>query len=131
MQRLKMETLFPAPVDYEVQSMIKFLNGQIVAPIEIPCQLCQVYGPNVMSKQIVRRWCRQFTAGGQHLHEEDHIERSSTIMEDFVELVRERIMVNRRFTIKKLNRFLAPCCTEFLRRTRFSESCEPSGWQSN
>ena len=34
----------------EVWSVIKFLNAQSIAPIEIHCQLCQVYGPNIMSK---------------------------------------------------------------------------------
>ncbi|KAJ4449397.1 hypothetical protein ANN_00796 [Periplaneta americana] len=38
----------------EVRSVIKFLNAQSVAPIEIDRQLCQDYAPNVMSKQMVR-----------------------------------------------------------------------------
>ncbi|KAJ4434036.1 hypothetical protein ANN_16355 [Periplaneta americana] len=38
----------------EVRSVIKFLNAQGIALIEIYRQLCQVYGPNVMSKQMVR-----------------------------------------------------------------------------
>ena len=53
LQRLNME----APADYEVRSVIKFLNAQRITPIEIHRQLWQVYGPNVMSKQMVRRWC--------------------------------------------------------------------------
>ena len=43
LQRLKMDALIPAPADCEVRSVIKFLNAQSIAPIEI-CQLCQVYG---------------------------------------------------------------------------------------
>ena len=35
LQRLKMEALIPAPADCEVQSVIKFLNKQGIAPIEI------------------------------------------------------------------------------------------------
>ncbi|KAJ4441709.1 hypothetical protein ANN_11567 [Periplaneta americana] len=42
------------PVDCEVRSVIKFLNSQGIALIEIDRQLCHVYGPNVMSKQMVR-----------------------------------------------------------------------------
>ncbi|KAJ4435024.1 hypothetical protein ANN_23597 [Periplaneta americana] len=38
----------------EVRLVIKFLNAQGIAPIEIDRQLCQVYGPNVMSKEMVR-----------------------------------------------------------------------------
>ncbi|KAJ4449504.1 hypothetical protein ANN_00904 [Periplaneta americana] len=51
---LKMDAPIPAPDACEVLSMKKFLNGQGIAPIEIDCQLCQVYGPNIMSKQMVR-----------------------------------------------------------------------------
>ncbi|KAJ4439764.1 hypothetical protein ANN_07892 [Periplaneta americana] len=49
---LKMDVPIPAPAACEVRSVIKFLNAQGIAPIEIDRQLCQVYGPNVMSKQM-------------------------------------------------------------------------------
>ena len=35
LQQLKMEALIPAPADCEVRSVIKFLNVQSIAPIEI------------------------------------------------------------------------------------------------
>ena len=44
LQRLKMEALIRAPADCEVLSVIKFFNAQSIAPFEIHCQLCQVYG---------------------------------------------------------------------------------------
>ncbi|KAJ4447252.1 hypothetical protein ANN_09256 [Periplaneta americana] len=50
----KMDVPIPAPAEREVRSVIKFLNAQGIAPIEIDRQLCQVYGHNVMSKQMVR-----------------------------------------------------------------------------
>ena len=93
-----MEAHIPAPADREVWFLIKFLNAQTIAPIEIHSQLCRVYGPNVMSMQMVRRWCRQFTAGRQHVH----VERSGRpykITDDLVELVRESRLENRHFTI--------------------------------
>ncbi|KAJ4447063.1 hypothetical protein ANN_09052 [Periplaneta americana] len=49
----KWTLLFQLP-PCEVRSVIKFLNVQGIAPIEIDRQLCQVYGPNVMSKQMGR-----------------------------------------------------------------------------
>ena len=97
-----MEALIPAPADCEVRSVIKFLNAQNIAPIEIHRQLCRVYGPNVMSKQMVRRWCRQFSAGRQSVHDEKRSGRPSIITDSLVELVRERIMENRRVTITEL-----------------------------
>ena len=72
-----------------MRTMIKFLSAQSIAPIEIHRQLCQVYGPNVMINQIVRRWFRQFTADRQHVHDKELEGRPSIITEDFVELVRE------------------------------------------
>ncbi|GFW37639.1 HTH_48 domain-containing protein [Trichonephila clavipes] len=52
-----METLISSPAASEVRSVIKFLNAESIALIEIHRQLCQVYWLNIMSKQIVRRWC--------------------------------------------------------------------------
>ncbi|GFU93519.1 hypothetical protein TNCV_947611 [Trichonephila clavipes] len=52
-----METLIFSPAASEVRSVIKFLNAESIAPIEIHRQLCQVYWLNIMSKQMVRRWC--------------------------------------------------------------------------
>ena len=56
-------------------------------------QLSQLYGPNVTRKQMVHHWCRQFTAGQQHVHDAD----------DFMKLVWECIMEHRRFTITELS----------------------------
>ncbi|KAJ4434122.1 hypothetical protein ANN_16442 [Periplaneta americana] len=69
----------------EVRSVIKFLNAQGIAAIEIDRQLCQVFGPNVMSKQMVRCCCRQFSAGRQNVHDEERSERPTIITDDLVE----------------------------------------------
>ncbi|KAJ4436956.1 hypothetical protein ANN_17088 [Periplaneta americana] len=49
---LKMDAPIPAPDECEVLSVKKLLNEQSIAPIEIYRQLCQIYGPNIMSKQM-------------------------------------------------------------------------------
>ncbi|KAJ4436753.1 hypothetical protein ANN_16885 [Periplaneta americana] len=95
----EMEALIPSPAACEVRSVIKFFNAQRIAPIEIHRQLCQVYGPKIMSKQMVRRWCRQFSEGRQSVHDEERSGRPSLINDDRVELVRQCIMENHRFTI--------------------------------
>ena len=56
LQWLKMEALISGPTNCEVWSVMKFLNAQTIALIKIHHQLCQVYGPNVMSKQMACRW---------------------------------------------------------------------------
>ena len=102
-QRLKMGAVIPAPTDCEVRSVIKFLNTQSIALVEIS-QQCQVYGPNIMSKQMVCNWCRQFTAGRQHAHDEC-IGRPSIITDNLVELLWECIMENRRITVMELSSY--------------------------
>ncbi|KAJ4427319.1 hypothetical protein ANN_24939 [Periplaneta americana] len=99
----EMEALIPSPAACEVRSVIKFFNAQSIAPIEIHRQLCQVYGPNIMSKQMVHRWCRQFSEGRQSVHDEERSGRPSLINDDHVKLVRQCIMENRRFTITELS----------------------------
>ncbi|KAJ4442497.1 hypothetical protein ANN_04084 [Periplaneta americana] len=99
----EMEALILSPAACEVRSVIKFFNAQSIAPIEIHRQLCQVYRPNIMSKQMVRRWCRQFSEGRQSVHDEERSGRPSLINDDRVELVRQCLKENRRFTITELS----------------------------
>ena len=44
LQRLKMETLIPAPAECELRCVLKYLNSQSIAASEIHRQLCEVYG---------------------------------------------------------------------------------------
>lgn len=60
----------PSPLIYslancEVSSVMNFLNAKNVALIEIHRQMCLVYGVDVMSKQMIRRWCRAFSRGSK------------------------------------------------------------------
>ena len=53
LQRLKVEALIPAPADCYVRSVVKSLNTQSLAPIEIHRQLCQVYGHTRLDGQHI------------------------------------------------------------------------------
>ena len=58
LQRLKMKALIPAPANCEVLSVIKFLNAQSIAPIEIHSQLCEqsfLAIPRALLHKIVRQ----------------------------------------------------------------------------
>ena len=109
-----MDALIPSPAACEVRSVIKFLNAKSIEPIEIYRQLCQVYGPNIMNKQMVRRWCRQFSEGRQSAHDEERSGRPSLINDDLVELVRQGVMENRRFTITDLSSHFPQISRSFL-----------------
>jgi len=49
--------------DYEIRSVIRFLNARNVLPSEIHHQICQVYGDNAMSVGMVRKWIWVFSEG--------------------------------------------------------------------
>jgi hypothetical protein len=59
------------PASCEIRSVIKFLNAKNVRPAEIYWQVCEVYGENVMSDGMVRRWCRMFSEGRKNVHDDD------------------------------------------------------------
>ena len=57
LQRLKLEALIPASANYEVRSVIKFLNAQSIAPIEKYRQRARsmdTYGSRVNTSSGVR-----------------------------------------------------------------------------
>jgi len=41
--------------NWEIRSVIHFLNASYVLPIEIQHHICQVYGDNAMSDGMVRK----------------------------------------------------------------------------
>jgi hypothetical protein len=51
------------PADFEIRSIIRFLNGRNVKPADIHHQICEVYGENATSDGMVRKWVRQSTTG--------------------------------------------------------------------
>jgi hypothetical protein len=55
----------------EVFSVIQFLWVKHVSPIEIHCQLIEVYGDGIMSVQYVRKGCREFESGHTNIHDVD------------------------------------------------------------
>jgi transposase len=78
--------------------VIKFLNAKNVRPAEIYRQVCEVYGENAKSDEMVRRWCRMFSEGRTHVHDDDRSGRPSLVTADLLDQVNEKIGGNRRFT---------------------------------
>jgi len=89
--------------DCEIQSVIRFLNARNVLPSEIHHQICQVYGDNVMSDGIVRKWVRMFNEGRENVHDEARSGRPSLVNDDLVHKVNKRVCDNRHFTISDLS----------------------------
>ena len=52
-----------------MRSVIRFLNAKGERPAEIHKQMVAVYG-NVMNRQNVTKWCREFAEGRTDVHDE-------------------------------------------------------------
>ncbi|KAJ4436716.1 hypothetical protein ANN_16848 [Periplaneta americana] len=100
---VKMCTAITSPARCEVRSVIRFLVAKNCKASEIHRQLCEVYGPDVMSEGGVRQWCRMFKNGRTNIHDEERSGRLSIMNADLIRLVDERVRANRRFTMSELS----------------------------
>jgi len=89
--------------DYEIQSVIRFLNARNVLPSDIHHQIGQVYGDNSMSDGMVRKWVRMFNEGRENVLDEARSGRPSLVNDDLVHKVNERVRDDRHFTISDLS----------------------------
>jgi len=89
--------------NYEIQSVIRFLNARNVLPSEIHHLICQVYGDNAMSDGMVRKWIRMFNEGQENVHDEARSSRPSLANDNLVHKFNERVRDDRRFTISDLS----------------------------
>ncbi|GBN30733.1 hypothetical protein AVEN_233293-1 [Araneus ventricosus] len=85
---------------------MRFLNTNNVKQAEIHRQLLEIYGENVMTDGLVRKWVRQFNDGRTNSNDEARSGRLSVANDGLVAKVNEKICENRRFTIRML-------CDEF------------------
>ena len=67
-----------SPAKCEVRSVIRFLYAKGERPAEIHKQIVDVYG-NVMNRQNVTKWCREFSEGRTDVHDEQRSGRPSLI----------------------------------------------------
>ncbi|GBM88764.1 hypothetical protein AVEN_185711-1 [Araneus ventricosus] len=96
------KTIADPIADCEVRSVIRFLNAKKVKPAEIHRQLVEIYGENVITDGMVRKWVRQFNDGRTNVHDEARSGRHSVVNDGLVAKVNEKIRENRRFTIRTL-----------------------------
>jgi len=87
----------------EIWSVIRFLNARNVLPSEIHHQIYQVYGDNAMSDGMVRKWVRMFNEGQENVHNEARSGHPTSVNDDLVYKVNERVSDDRRFTISDLS----------------------------
>ncbi|KAL4710086.1 hypothetical protein ACJJTC_016488 [Scirpophaga incertulas] len=79
-----------SPAACEVRAVIRFLSAKGVKPIDIHREICEVYGQNIMSDGMVRKWVRAFKDGRTNVHDEQRSGRPSVVNEDLVQKVDEK-----------------------------------------
>jgi len=91
------------PASCEVLSVIRFLLVENHKPIEIHRQLCKMYGNKVMSEGGVRQWCIIFKNGRTNVHDGKQSGRPTSVTDELVAKINEKINENRRFTITEFS----------------------------
>jgi hypothetical protein len=60
------------PTSCEIRSVIRFLHSKNMSAAEIHCELCAVYGQNVVNEGTIRQWYRMFRDGQTNVRNEEH-----------------------------------------------------------
>jgi len=68
---------------------IQFLNAKVERRAEIYKQIFAVYG-NIMNRQNVTKWCREFSEGRTDVHYEQRSGRPSLISATFFRKLKEK-----------------------------------------
>ena len=75
------------------------------SPAEIHKQTVAVYG-NVMNRQNVTKWCREFSERRTYVHDEQRSGGPSLISDDLLQETEGEICANRRVTIRELHHII-------------------------
>ena len=108
---------YPRPSsDFEVRSVIRFLYLEKNSPIEIHRRLEAVYGPDVMTVQHVRKWCRLYKEGREELRDLPRSGRPSVIDDNLIARVDEKLCSDRRQTLEEIQNEFSHVCESTIRK---------------
>ncbi|GBM79214.1 hypothetical protein AVEN_60862-1 [Araneus ventricosus] len=94
------------PAKCEMRGVIRFLWAKKLSAADIHRELCAVYGPNIMSEDVVRQWVRFFKDRRTNIHDESQSGRPSVVSADLIKEIDEKIRLLRNFTITQLSEHL-------------------------
>jgi len=83
----------------------KFSQRKCERPAEIHKQIFAVYG-NVMNRQNVKKWCREFSEVRTDVHDEQRSGGPSLISDDLLQEIEGEIRTNQRVTIRELRHII-------------------------
>lgn len=75
------------PADCEKRTVIRFLSAKGVEAAEVHREISEVYGENIRSSGMVRKWAGVFNYGRTNVHDVEGIGRSAVITKDLVQNV--------------------------------------------
>ncbi|CAL1296792.1 unnamed protein product [Larinioides sclopetarius] len=103
LRAFKMPPPIENPADCVVGAVIRFLSTKGFKTADIHRQVSDVYGENIMSAGMVRKWVRGFKDGRTNIHDEERRWRPSVITDDLIQKVDSKVKKNRRCTISSLS----------------------------
>ncbi|GBN41819.1 hypothetical protein AVEN_130062-1 [Araneus ventricosus] len=74
----------------EVRGVVRFLWAKKLSAADIRCELCAVYGPNIMSEGVVCQWVRFFKDGRTNIRGESRSGRPSVVSVDIIKEIDEK-----------------------------------------
>jgi transposase len=98
-----MAVLIPNPAKCEDLAVIRFLYVKGETAAETHHQLVSIYGKDVMNKQNVTKWCREFEKGRSDVHDEIRSGRPSVVTDEIVQKIYENIRTHRHLTNDELH----------------------------
>jgi hypothetical protein len=81
----KLAVSIPNPAKCEVRVVIPFLYAKGETAAEIHRQLVSVYGEDVMNRQNVTKWCREFEAERSDIHDEIRSGKPSVVTDEIIQ----------------------------------------------
>ena len=63
--------IFEMPANCEICSVISYLSAKGVKAVEIHLNIYEVYGQNIMSDAMVRKWVRAFKDDLKNVYDEE------------------------------------------------------------
>jgi transposase len=121
------------PSSVEVRAVIRFLNAKQKLPTEIPKEVAEVYGENVISRKQVSVWCNQFKEGRTSLLDEERAGRPTTACDAVNERrVEQLLLTDRRMKLKEIAYIFnlsKTCWNAYSRCQTFERRCNsPQCW---
>lgn len=91
------------PAKCEPRAVIRFLLAEGITPTEIFSRIKTVYGEGVMNRTSVFKWCREFSGGRTHVHDEQRSGRPSILTDELVQKIEETVREDRRLTVDEIS----------------------------